>query len=400
MSKDTTKKPAPAAARPKATLGVAALGNLMAASGSDTRGDPIRIPLADIDEDPNQPRRHFDQGELEGMAETIRTHGVIQAITVRPPQGGRYLLVAGARRFRASKLAGTKDIPAIIRTAKEGDYAAQVIENTQRSNLTNSELVASVSRLASDGNTNKQIAAICALKDWQVSQYRRFVDYPAELQAWVDRADMRALYDLSRVWEKGAEQIMQALEAFEAANKDTPGATLTITEARRIASSITGKPTGSIVLDRAEAPAAPAQEPIPAATAPAQVEAPAPIPPAETPRHDSQAVPAPAIERDEAPQVAPEAPAPKLPESTNAPAAPAREPAQAPAAPAPAPAPSAPAEDRRQGTAPVFVVRVGGGAEGRLVVDRHAEKAGRAVVELDGSLEEVDPSEISLVRIE
>ena len=68
--------------------------------------------------------------------------------------------------------------------------------------------------------------------------------------------------------------------------------------------------------------------------------------------------------------------------------------------PSPAPAPQESAQAPRQSAAPVFVVRVGGGAEGRLVVDRRAEKEGRALVELDGSIEEVDPAEISLVRIE
>ncbi|UZO95006.1 Chromosome partitioning protein parB (plasmid) [Roseomonas mucosa] len=391
MSKDNKQTPAPkpAPARPKAMLGGAALGGLMAAAGGDTRGEPIRIPLADIDEDPNQPRRHFDQGELESLAESIRLKDVIQPITVRPAVKGRYMLVAGARRFRGSKLAGKKDIPAVIRAPQDGDFAAQVIENTQRSDLTNSELVKAVAQLAAEGSTNKQIAAICNLKDYQVSQYRKFADYPAELQAWVDRADMRALYDLHRVWEKGGEQIAEALAAFEAANKDNPGATLTITEARRIASGITGKPTGSIVLDRAPAPApAPAQEQAPPpAPASAQLEAsssdgdrPAEAPPAPTPKA--------------------QAPAPILPESTNQAPAPEQGERLHGANPSPAPAPQESAQAPRQSAAPVFVVRVGGGAEGRLVVDRRAEKEGRALVELDGSIEEVDPAEISLVRIE
>lgn len=382
MTKEPTKKAAakPAAARPKAQLGGAALGNLMAAAGSDMRGDPIRIPLADIDEDPNQPRRTFDQGELDSMADSIRDHGVIQAIVVRPPQGGRYMLVAGARRFRASKIAGVKDIPAIVRASREGDFAAQVIENTQRSDLSNSELAEAVARFVDEGRTSKQIAAICNLKDYQVAAFRKVSEFPAELRDRIDRADMRALYDLYRVWEKGAEQITGALETFEAAN---PGATLTITEARRIASSITGKPTGSIVLDRPQAQPAPA--------APAEAESPAPIAPAPQPRDPAPVAPAQVDEQRDASPAATPAPAPIVPESTNS--AEDGQPAQV----QPAQAQIAPAE--RNGS-PVFIVRVGGGAEGRLVVDRRAEKAGRALVELDGAVEEVDPAEIGLVRIE
>jgi ParB family chromosome partitioning protein len=374
MSKEPIKK---AAARPKAQLGGAALGNLMAAAGSDTRGDPIRIPLADIDEDPDQPRQTFDQAELESMAESIRDLGVIQAIVVKPPQAGRYMLVAGARRYRASKLAGMKDIPAIVRAATEGNFAAQVVENTQRANLTNSELAEAVARFVEEGRTSKQIAAICNLKDYQVAAFRKVADFPPQLRERINAADMRALYDLYRVWEKGAEQITQALEAFDAAN---PGATLTITEARRIASSVTGKPTGSIVLDRAAVQPAPAPAP-----APARAETQAPAEPAPQDRSDTEA-------DQGSTQTSKPAPAPTLPESTNR--APSEKPADAQpaliAAPAPAPKPAG----------PVFIVRVGGGAEGRLIVDRRAEKPGRALVELDGTIEEVDPAEIGLVRIE
>ena len=383
MSKEPIKK---AAARPKAQLGGAALGNLMAAAGSDTRGDPIRIPLADIDEDPDQPRQTFDQAELESMAESIRDLGVIQAIVVKPPQAGRYMLVAGARRYRASKLAGMKDIPAIVRAATEGNFAAQVVENTQRANLTNSELAEAVARFVEEGRTSKQIAAICNLKDYQVAAFRKVADFPPQLRERINAADMRALYDLYRVWEKGAEQITQALEAFDAAN---PGATLTITEARRISSSITGKPTGSIVLDRAPANAAPAPSPVPApaqaqAQAPAQAQAQAP---AQAPQAHDEAQ----ADQGSAPTTKP-APAATIPESTNR--APIEKPADTQAAPIATPAPAP------KSAGPVFIVSVGGGAEGRLIVDRRAEKPGRALVELDGTIEEVDPAEIGLVRIE
>lgn len=383
MSKEPIKK---AAARPKAQLGGAALGNLMAAAGSDTRGDPIRIPLADIDEDPDQPRQTFDQAELESMAESIRDLGVIQAIVVKPPQAGRYMLVAGARRYRASKLAGMKDIPAIVRAATEGNFAAQVVENTQRANLINSELAEAVARFVEEGRTSKQIAAICNLKDYQVAAFRKVADFPPQLRERINAADMRALYDLYRVWEKGAEQITQALEAFDAAN---PGATLTITEARRISSSITGKPTGSIVLDRAPANAAPTPAPAPV-SAPAPAEAPAQAPaqvetPAPQVRDEAQG------DQGSAPTIKP-APAAATLESTNR--APIEKPADTQAAPIATPAPAP------KSAGPVFIVSVGGGAEGRLIVDRRAEKPGRALVELDGTIEEVDPAEIGLIRIE
>ena len=123
----------------KASFAAASFANLRAAAG-EGEGEPLRIALVDIDEDSNQPRRAFDLAELEGMALTIREKGVLQPVSVRPPQGGRYTLVFGARRFRAAKLAGQADIPAIVVPEGQRDFAAQVIENQQRANLSNSEL--------------------------------------------------------------------------------------------------------------------------------------------------------------------------------------------------------------------------------------------------------------------
>lgn len=121
------------------------------------------------------------------------------------------------------------------------------------------------------------------------------------------------------------------------------------------------------------------------APAPAQAETQAPANPAPQERSDAEA--------DQGSTLTSKpAAAPTLPESTNR--APSEKPADAQPAPIAAPAPAA------KPAGPVFIVRVGGGAEGRLIVDRRAEKPGRALVELDGTIEEVDPAEIGLVRIE
>ena len=119
-----------ATAKPKATFAAGSFANLRAVAGQ--QGDAMRILLADIDEDPDQPRTLFDDDGIEAMAASIREHGVVQPITVRPPVDGRYTLVFGARRVRAARLAGQADIPAVIRMPSPDDYAAQVIENQQR----------------------------------------------------------------------------------------------------------------------------------------------------------------------------------------------------------------------------------------------------------------------------
>jgi ParB family chromosome partitioning protein len=85
--------------KPRARLPEAMRVNLRAAIAHP--GEALRLSLADIGEDPHQPRTVFDAAELQSMADSIRAHGVVQPIVVRPPVNGRYLLAFGARRLRA-----------------------------------------------------------------------------------------------------------------------------------------------------------------------------------------------------------------------------------------------------------------------------------------------------------
>ncbi len=348
------KKPAPT--RPKAQFAAAAFGNLRSAIGEDTRGEAIRIRLADIDEDPNQPRRTFSEEELASLADSIRERGVLQPIIVRPGDGGRYTLVMGARRFRASRIAGTPDIPAIIRRVEDDDYASQVIENQQRSNLSNSELAAAVLRFAAEGKTSKQIGVICNLKDYQVAAFRKADEFPPELRERMDAADMRALYDLYRQWTKTPAPVLAALP--------DPDTFITITEARRIIGTITGKPTGSIVLDRPPEPLTGSE----ASSTPAGSPDPEPV-------------------RGEGG---------RTPEATEAGSTRTRGRGEGVSAPSltrgetkPAPSPI-----------PVFVVRTKDGAEGHLIVNRRAGREGWALVQIGPTLEEFDPADLALTRIE
>lgn len=93
------------------------------------------IPLSQITADPDQPRRRFDQDGLEELAESIKTHGVIQPVIVIAKDNA-YQLVAGERRWRASKLAGLKTIPALVRTLdSQNKLEVSLIENLQRTDL-------------------------------------------------------------------------------------------------------------------------------------------------------------------------------------------------------------------------------------------------------------------------
>src|SRR4051812_37770370 len=121
-------------------------------------GQPLMLPIDAIDEDADQPRTEFDEESLRELAETIARRGVRQPISVRPhpDQAKRWVLNFGARRLRASKLAGRTDIPAFVDEA--ADSYDQVIENEQRKALRPLELAMFVKRRLARGESQAEIA--------------------------------------------------------------------------------------------------------------------------------------------------------------------------------------------------------------------------------------------------
>ena len=149
-------------------------------------GLPLMLPIDGIDEDPEQPRREFDSNALQDLAETIHERGVRQPISVRPnlQRAGRWVLNFGARRLRASKLAGLTEIPAFIDTT--ADSYDQVIENEQRERLRPLELALFVQKRLALGDKQAEIAkrlgksrqyvtvatALIEAPDWLLEAYR------------------------------------------------------------------------------------------------------------------------------------------------------------------------------------------------------------------------------------
>lgn len=355
----------------KPTFGSGVLSGLRQAAGKGTGGEPLTLLLEQIEEDPKQPRSVFGDAELEQMAGTIRLLGVLSPIGVRKLDGDRYMLVYGARRLRGSRLAGKTRIPAIIVPEEQATLAAQVIENQARAGLVNSDLARTVNTLFADKMTVKQIAIICNLKEYQVASFRAADKLPPFLRSRLDEADMRALYDLSRAWEKNPAAIEAAMPAEDVY--------LTITEARRIIEAATGKATGSMFLPRKEdEPAAP--------TAPKSADA--------TPEpHEEAPVPGPAAGGD-----APTEEPPLLPEVFEKPNAPfptvAPAPVQAPAARKPTEAQPVPAATPGASSLPVFVMELPDGRRGVLVTDRRARVKGSVLLDLEGTEIEVVFSEL------
>ena len=119
----------------------------------------VAIPLTDIDPNFEQPRKNFDEDALNELADSIKLHGVIQPIVV-VPVGRRFMIIAGERRFRASKIAGKTSIPAVIR-----HYTSQqikeisLIENLQREDLSPIEAARAIKVLMNEFNMTQEMAA-------------------------------------------------------------------------------------------------------------------------------------------------------------------------------------------------------------------------------------------------
>jgi ParB family chromosome partitioning protein len=106
-----------------------------------------KIPLGEIRLNPDQPRKHFDEKSLEELAASIKTYGLLQPL-VLSPEGGGYIIIAGERRFRAAKMAGLKEITALIRSSKELErIEIGLVENVQREDLSPLEQAVSILRL-------------------------------------------------------------------------------------------------------------------------------------------------------------------------------------------------------------------------------------------------------------
>ena len=116
-----------------------------------TVGETVMLlPQSKIKPNPNQPRKHFDFDELEGLAQSIRANGIIQPLTVRRTENGEYELISGERRLRAARLIGMTKIPAIIVDAdEEQSTILSVLENIQRSDLSFFEEALALDKLLS-----------------------------------------------------------------------------------------------------------------------------------------------------------------------------------------------------------------------------------------------------------
>ncbi len=143
-----------------------------------------KLKIKDIETNPYQPRKDFDEESLAELADSIRQQGVITPITVRRLETGKYQLIAGERRLRAAKMAKLTEIPAYIRTATDQQMMEMaIVENVQRENLNAMEIALSYSTLIEEcGLTQEQLSEKVGKNRSTITNYLRLLKLPAEVQ--------------------------------------------------------------------------------------------------------------------------------------------------------------------------------------------------------------------------
>lgn len=169
-------------------------------------GSITRIPLSSIEVNPNQPRRTFDEKPLQELAESIKLHDIIQPITVVKLANKKYQLISGERRFKASHLAGLKDIPAYVRVANDQEILEMgLLENLQRENLNAIEIGLAYKRLMAECNlTQEEVADRMKKERSTVTNYIRLLKLPPSIQVSVRNKEFtmghaRALLGLEHI---------------------------------------------------------------------------------------------------------------------------------------------------------------------------------------------------------
>ncbi|AWT12188.1 MULTISPECIES: ParB/RepB/Spo0J family partition protein [Stutzerimonas] len=174
----------------------------------DTR-ELQHLPLELIQRGKYQPRRDMDPQALEELAQSIKNHGVMQPIVVRPLSGGRYEIIAGERRWRASQQAGLEKVPALVREVPdEAAIAMALIENIQREDLNPIEEAVALQRLQQEFQlTQQQVADAVGKSRVSVSNLLRLIALPDEIKTLLAHGDLEMGHARALLGLPGDQQV-------------------------------------------------------------------------------------------------------------------------------------------------------------------------------------------------
>ncbi|WP_395647248.1 ParB/RepB/Spo0J family partition protein [Terricaulis sp.] len=182
--------PVPAAAQPQpqpAPAPQAAPQTVQQQATASANDGPRSLPIDLVGRNAQQPRKHFDESDLTDLCNSIKAHGVLQPILVRPVAGGRYEIVAGERRWRAAQRAGLHAIPAVIREFNDVEVLeVAIIENVQRTDLNPIEEAQGFQALIDRfGRTQEEIAEAVGKSRPHIANMLRLLKLPDDLQEMV-----------------------------------------------------------------------------------------------------------------------------------------------------------------------------------------------------------------------
>jgi len=161
--------------------------NLIKDSSDKANAANARIPLSQIEANPEQPRHDFDENALSELAASVKIHDIIQPLTVTKIASGKYRIIAGERRFRAAKIAGLADVPVYIRDVKDSKILElALLENLQREDLNAIEIALSYKQLMEELDyTQDQLAERMGKERSTITNYIRLLKLPPDIQAAV-----------------------------------------------------------------------------------------------------------------------------------------------------------------------------------------------------------------------
>jgi len=181
-------------------------------------GVPREIPLGEIDRNPYQTRTRFDEAQLGELAGSIVATGVVQPVLVRALADGRFQLIAGERRWLASKIAGKTTIPAILRQVSDQQAMEMtIVENLQRTDLNPMEQARAYDRLSRDFKlTQEQMAQRTGKDRTSVANFLRLLRLPAEVQAKVEAGELSFGHARALLALENPESVLKAAQKVSA----------------------------------------------------------------------------------------------------------------------------------------------------------------------------------------
>ena len=170
------------------------LDAIFAENNMEDSNHSVILPIRDIEPNRDQPRKEFSEEALQDLAESIAQHGVLQPLLVRPLLDGGYQLVAGERRWRAARIAGLSEVPAVIREMSDHEMAElALVENLQREDLTPLEEAEGYQMLIDTyGMTQEEVAKAVGKSRPAVTNALRLLGLPAEVQDMVSAGILTA----------------------------------------------------------------------------------------------------------------------------------------------------------------------------------------------------------------